>query len=263
LKPQVASGVSCPREQVINGAGERVKQFMDDISRFAAIEEVLHEQLDELGNPLMKVRRSFNYVASISEDRPGIVTVDENRTERSGLEEFPEQIATRGLPTLALIFHPLIREDYEMICEGLGDWNGQPTWLVHFRQRDDRPRRIKAYKIGEHFYPIGLKGRAWITADTFQIARIESELVKSMPEIQLLSDHEMVDYGAVPFQKKNMTLWLPKNAELYFDFRRHHYFRRHSFDHFMLFAVDSEDKVIPQNSQPVGGDSQPDSPRKF
>jgi hypothetical protein len=35
---------------------------------------------------------------------------------------------------------------------------------------------------------------------------------------------------------------LPKNAEIYFDFRRHHYLRRHSFDHFMLFSVDSEEK---------------------
>jgi hypothetical protein len=87
-----------------------------------------------------------------------------------------------------------------------------------------------------------LKGRAWIAAGTFQIVRIESDLVSPMPEIQLLSEHQVVEYGPIPFGQKKTTLWLPKSAEIYFDFRRHRYYRRHSFDHYMLFAVDSQEK---------------------
>jgi len=89
---------------------------------------------------------------------------------------------------------------------------------------------------------VSMKGRAWIAADTFQIVRLESEMVSPIPEIQLVSEHQIVEYGSVPFPKKKVELWLPKNADLYFDFRRHHYFRRHSFDHFMLFSVDMEEK---------------------
>jgi hypothetical protein len=63
-----------------------------------------------------------------------------------------------------------------------------------------------------------------------------------MPEIQLLSEHQVVEYGPIPFPKKNTSLWLPKSAEIYFDFRKHRYYRRHSFDHYMLFAVDSDEK---------------------
>jgi hypothetical protein len=44
------------------------------------------------------------------------------------------------------------------------------------------------------------------------------------------------------FPRKNVELWLPKSAEIYIDFRRHRYYRRHSFDHYMLFATDSADK---------------------
>jgi hypothetical protein len=129
-----------------------------------------------------------------------------------------------------------------MRCEGLGQWHGKPTWVVHFRQRENRPKSIKAYVIGPNMYPLALKGRAWIVADSFQIVRIESDIVSPMPEIQLRSDHETVEYGAVRFEKKKTTLWLPKSAELYFDLRHRHYHRTHSFDHFMLFAVDSTDK---------------------
>jgi hypothetical protein len=102
----------------------------------------------------------------------------------------------------------------------MGELHGQATWLVHFRQRDDRPNRIHDFKIGGMIYSVDLKGRAWITPDKFQIVRMESELVKPMPNIQLLTEHQIVEYGPVQFQKKKVELWLPKSAELYFDFRK-------------------------------------------
>lgn len=243
VKLPTAPDVSCAGEQVIHEAGERVKQFVEDVNKFAAIEEISHEQLDKHGNPTARFKREFNYIASISENHSGVLTVDEDRRQRSDIGEFPGHIATRGLPTLALIFHPTIREDYEMLCEGLGQWQGQATWLVHFRQREDRPKRIKGYQIGTDLYPVALKGRAWISADRYQIVRIESELMQAVPEIQLLTDHEIVEYKEVPFPKKHESLWLPQTAELYFDLKHHHYYRRHSFDHFMLFSVESSDKV--------------------
>jgi hypothetical protein len=79
---------------------------------------------------------------------------------------------------------------------------------------------------------------------------MEAEMVKPMPEIQLLSEYQAVEYGPVPFPKKNTSLWLPKSAEIYFDFRKHRYYRRHSFDHFMLYSVDTEEKRKEPVSQP-------------
>ncbi len=242
VKPAVAADASCPFEKVIDGAGQRVKEFVDSLAQFDAIEDLTHEELDPLGNPKKSVSLKFDYVASISESQPGRFIVDEFRSGRSGTEDFPDQIATRGLPTLALIFHPDMRDNFDMTCEGLGTWNGKATWLVHFRQREDHPHRIQDYIVANRVYPVSMKGRAWIAADSFQIVRLESEMVSPIPEIQLVSQHQIVEYASVPFPKKNVELWLPKNADLYFDFRRHHYFRRHSFDHFMLFSVDMEEK---------------------
>jgi tetratricopeptide (TPR) repeat protein len=242
VKQPVAEGVACPYDKVIDGAGERIKQLVDDVGKFNAIEDMLHEDLDELDHPITRTSLKFNYVASISEPHPGVFNVGEFRDQRSGTEDFPDQIATRGLPALALIFHPDERDDFKMACEGLGQWRGQATWLVRFEQRTDHPRRIQEYRIAGHSYPVSLKGRAWISADSFHLIHVESDLVGPMPEIQLLSEHMAVDYAPQLFQKKSVELWLPKSAEIYFDFRRHHYLRRHSFDHFMLFSVDSEEK---------------------
>jgi tetratricopeptide (TPR) repeat protein len=260
-KPPVAAGVTCPSAHVIDMAGESVKQLVDDVSKFTAIEELLHENIDVQGNIVSKQTRKFNYIVSISESEPGLIGVDEFRAERSDLGDFPDQIASRGFPALALVFHPDMRSDFQLTCEGLGDWHGQATWLVYFRQRDDRPSRLHDYKIGGRIYPIGLKGRAWIAADKFQIVRMVSELVAPAPKIQLRTEHQIVQYGPVLFPKKNVELWLPKSADLYLDFQKHRYHRRHSFDHFMLFATEADEKrkepvVQNQPQNPPGNDSQ-------
>ncbi len=242
IKLSVAPDAPCPVDKVVEESGRRVQELVEDVSRFAAVEDVFHQPLDEYGNPIRTDTRKFNYVAAISELQPGYLAVDEFRTDKFLLSEFPDNIASTGFAALALVFHPHTRDGFEMVCEGLGDWHGQASWLIHFRQRGDRPNHMHSYKVGKFEHAVDLKGRAWITADKFQIVRIEAEMTHPMPEIQLLSEHQVVEYGPVPFPQKSVTLWLPKSAEIYFDFRKHRYYRRHSFDHYMLYSVDSQEK---------------------
>jgi tetratricopeptide (TPR) repeat protein len=248
-KPSVAEGVNCPLDQVIEMSGERVKQLVDDVSRISAIEHLVHEQVDEMGNTMSKETRTYDYVASISEDKKGFLAVDEDRLEHLARSSFPDRIASGGFAALALVFHPDMRENFEMTCEGLGKWQGQATWLVHFKQREDRPALISEYNIGGQIYSLRLKGRAWITADKFEIVRIESELIEPMAPIQLRCEQQIVEYG--PVRLKNVDLWLPKKAEIYLDYRKHRYYRSHSYDHYLLFSVDSTDKPNePKGSEP-------------
>jgi tetratricopeptide (TPR) repeat protein len=240
LKPPVAPGVTCPYQQVMEGSGERVKQFVDNVTKFAAIEAMLHEQLDKTGNPFTKETRKFAYVASITEEQPGFLQTDEYRNLSYGITDLPDNIVTSGSMTLALIFHPDMRDNFEMSCEGLGDWHGQSAWLVHFRQRDDKPNRFAEYNVGSQHYPMNMKGRAWITTDNLQIVRVDAELVKPLP--QLAVQHQIAEYGPVHFQKKNLDLWLPQNVDIFLEMNRHYYYRRHSYDHYQLFSTDSVEK---------------------
>ncbi len=242
IRPSVAVGVTCPAAEVIEKSGERVKELVDDVSRIGAIEHLLHQQMYELGNPATRETRNYNYTASISEEKPGFLAVDEDRSEPLTHNDFPDKISSGGFATLALVFHPDMRDNFEMECEGLGRWNNQASWLVHFKQREDRPARMHDYRVGGDIYSLRLKGRAWITADKFQIVRIESELIDPMPQIQLRNEQQVVEYGPVQFPGKKTELWLPQKAEIYLDFRKHRYYRSHTFDHYMLFSVDSEEK---------------------
>lgn len=258
--PPVAAGVNCPFQKVVDGAGEGVVQLVADVAKFAAIEELVHERLDEMGNPTARETRKFDYAASLYQTRPDVVMVDEYRTERYGLDDLPDQIADNGFAALALVFHPAMRDAFQMTCEGLGDWHGQPTWMVRFQQRSDHPNHMQAYLVGGVRYPIDLKGRAWITADKFQIVRIETEMVKPMPQINLLVEHQITEYGPVPFKKGTIELWLPKTAEVYMYFRGHRFYRRHTFEKYMLFSVQDEEKIHEAKHDPERPASQNPEP---
>jgi len=52
-----------------------------------------------------------------------------------------------------------MRDNFQMSCEGLGDWHGRATWIMHFRQREDKPSRFADYKVGADTYAMKLKGR--------------------------------------------------------------------------------------------------------
>jgi len=251
IKLSVVPDVACPADTVIEESGKRAQELVADVTRFAAIEDLFHQSVDEFGNPSRTETRKYNYVASITEPEPGYLEILEYRADQLAASDVPDNLASTGFAALALVFHPHVRDSFDMKCEGLGNWQGQATWLVRFQQRDDRPNRMHSYKVGNRTYPVRLKGRAWITSDKFQIVRMEAEAVAPVPEIELASEQQIVEYGPVPFPRKNATLWLPKSAEIYFDFHKHRYYRRHSFDHYMLYSVDTQEKRKEPVSNPA------------
>jgi len=91
--------------------------------------------------------------------------------------EFPDNIATVGLPMLASIFHPRLQARYEFACEGLGSWQGRRAWVIHFRQRADQSDSMLTYHVGKRSVAVGLKGRARIDAETSQVIAMESDMV--------------------------------------------------------------------------------------
>lgn len=254
IKPALEPGVICSSAQVLAGAGQRVQELVQDITRFTADEDLFHKSLDGAGLSNHAETRKYNYVAAIS-SKPGSVLIEDYSEDRVLQSGYPDGISSKGFLMLALVFHPEMQRDFDFDCEGQAKWLGKPTWLVHFRQRPDRPNRMQDYTFSGKTYRIDLKGKAWISSDTSQIVHIEADIINPMHEIQMLSEHQVVEYGPVPFARKSTNLWLPKNVEIYFDFRKRRYYRHYTFDHYMLFDVDTSEKVkLPQDaaaSEPI------------
>jgi len=243
--PAVEPGATCALDDVIKNAGQRLDDLVRDVDRFTATESLLHESINRNGMASPPENRKFNYVVSIQEVQHGYLNVEEYRSSGNTPAEFPDGVATNGLPALVLIFHPYNAINFEMTCEGLARWNGGLAWQVHFKQRTDKPNTIKRYRIGVAgpSYPVALKGRAWISADNYQIVRLETDLVSPVPEIRLVADHSDIEYGPVNFKQANVNMWLPRSADVYYVWKGRRIHRRHSFSMYMLFGVEDKQKI--------------------
>jgi tetratricopeptide (TPR) repeat protein len=243
--PPVETGATCSVDDVVSKAGKQLMELVKDVDRFAATESLTHESINKFGLASSPEKRKFDYVVSIQEVQHGYLNVEEYRNSGGSPAEFPDGVATNGLPALVLIFHPYNAVNFEMTCEGLARSGGGLAWQVHFKQRADKPNTIKRYRIGADgpSYPVALKGRAWISADNYQIVRLETDLVSPVPQIRLVADHADIEYGPVKFNKGDVKMWLPQSADVYYDWKGRRIHRRHSFSHYMLFAVDDKQKI--------------------
>ena len=238
-------GATCALDDVVKNAGVRVQEFVHNVDRFAATESVNHESINKQGIPASPIARKFDYLVAVQEVQPGVFSVDEYRTSATIPSDFPDGIATNGLPALVLIFHPHNAGNFNFSCEGLTRWNGGLAWQVHFRQRSDKPNTTRRYRLGlqGRSYPVGLKGRAWIAADTYQIVRMETQEIAPVPEIRLKADRTAIEYGPVHFKSHNLDLWLPQSAEVFVDWRGRRFHRRHSFSKYLLFSVEHKEQI--------------------
>jgi len=241
--PPVAADVPCAAPEILEAAARRVKELVANLEEFTATERVEHSKLDGKGKARAPETRSYNYLVSFHEVRPGMLSVEETRNGSLLPDSFPERLATTGLPALVLVVHPYFVEDFDIACEGLGQWRGRPAWQVHFQQRADRPVRVRSYRVSHRRFPIRLKGRAWIAQDTHQVVRLETDLLEPVPLIRLQQEHMAIEYRPVEFPRRKLRLWLPHSVDLWVDFRGRRYHRRHSFRDFQLFSVETSQQI--------------------
>ena len=235
--PQVSPGITCPLPEVLSKAGKKIEELVQNVDKFTATEVVEHQKVDRSGHLGVPEIRKFHYLVTIAQSPGGYLNVQEYRNGGSGAERFPDQIGTIGTPSLVLVFHPNHAKDVQMACEGLGEWRGRPAWQVRFEERRESVNRISSVgMIGESFN-LRLHGRAWILADSSQVARLESDLAEEVPKIRLRLQHQNIEYRAVRLPESKREVWLPSTSELYLDFLGHRFYRRHTFTDLKFFSV--------------------------
>ena len=242
--PPTARGVSCSLEDVLHKTQQRILKQLADLEKFSATERVEHQVLDASGVWTNPVSQDFDYLIFVHHTPKLPYYFDEDRNGGESLYSFPSTLATRGLVSLGfMVIHPVFSKDFQFTCEGLGNRNGKPAWQLYFVQRADVPSRIRSWNYKKINYPIPLKGRIWIGANNFNIMHLETTLREPVPGLRLNREQLMVDYGPVHFQSAATELWLPSQGEMYFDLMGHRYHHKHTLTNYLLFDVDTKNKI--------------------
>jgi hypothetical protein len=232
----VTSEVPCSLSSVLRGASQHAVDFASSLERFTATEVIQSASARKDGSWNRLQSRTFNYMALVTRPRASVVYVDESREGNVNLGAPP--IRTVGLAATALIFHPQTINDFVTVCEGMGEWHGKPSWMVHFAQKPEIPPHFQSIRVDKRFFKVKLKGRAWIAADSYEIEHIDINLLEPIPQIKLRTEHLSIEYGKVGFKRGNLSLWLPQTVDFYLDMGGHRFFNHHQLSDFLLFSVD-------------------------
>jgi len=88
-----------------------------------------------------------------------------------------------------------------------------------------------------------VKGRVWLSANSYDVLHIETDLREPQKAIELDRDHLVIDYGPVQFEHGKTSLWLPWHAELFMELHGKRYHHRHKLTNYELFSVDTTHSV--------------------
>lgn len=255
--PSLSATPPCSLPDVQKQSGQRARELVDHLQKFIAHDQVRYEQTGKLGMasppitgtlPVGSGERDasgtakFDYV--VDYENSGPLNFHEYRTRLAGADDGKlSAFLDRGLPVLALIFHPELQSDYEMRCEGSAQWNEHPAWVVHFRQLKGKLPRTLTMQTSTQVYPLSLKGRAWIAANSGQVMHIETSLVDGIMAIDLQQIAISVDYALIKSQSQNVEIWLPQSVVAYTEFTKRQIIVEHTFSDFQIFSVQTQETI--------------------
>jgi tetratricopeptide (TPR) repeat protein len=253
IMPPVRNDTPCDLLMILRRTSSKVQELASNLKEFAATERIEQVEVENSGSRRKPVAAQFNYVADIHENGPGNLKVEEYRNSTTAFNIFPSKLATTGMAAFALIFHPAYIGSFTVTCEGLSSVQDQPAWQLHFSEYPDARLNFRAYRVGGKFYPVKLKGRAWISADTDQVLKLETDLLEPIHDI-LQWEHVTITYHSVAFPKRKADLFLPETAEIYMNYRGHNYHDVHKLSDFQLFSVDTSQQTEPPESTQLPDD---------
>jgi hypothetical protein len=240
--PAVSDVPPCALPGVLNKAGERAEELVGHLQNFEALDQIRFEQTDPQGMTEKLMAGEFDYLVDLGEQsRHKLI---ETRTFVPGTGDPALAAAVDvGLPALGMIFHPALQSDYEMRCAGLSQWHGQPAWIIYFEQNKKKRPRTVSMGTEKGGYPVSLKGRAWIAADSGQVVHMETNLLNGLASLELRANSVSIDFAPVKFKSQNVEVWLPKSATVYTEYFTRRTIIQHTFSRFQLFSVQTQQVI--------------------
>jgi hypothetical protein len=154
-----------------------------------------------------------------------------------------------GFATTWLFFLPGNLQQSRFRYIGNEKIDDRETYVLAFAQIPDSDALHAVIESSYGACSTLVQGVAWIDQSTFQIVRMQTDLLTPLSGIQLNQLRSTVEYGAVKIRALNLTLWLPADAETRWQTTYRAGEEIHLYSHYRIFQ--STARILPAGESPA------------
>jgi len=179
------------------------------------------------------LRQQFEYLV-LRHEANGEVTLEEYRT---GNEKKGSAPLSQGTVNAWVLFHPANLAESKFRYLGRQHMDGHATLVLAFSQLPDKVKFPGQVNFSGKSFPVMYQGIAWIDESDFRIVRLRTDLLAPRPDIFLKVLTSDVRFSEVHISVADapVSLWLPQQANITWDFKREVVHQSHAYSGFQLY----------------------------
>jgi len=248
-----------PLPSILQKVGENVEKFFRDFSNTVSEEDIRVENLRANGQVGEFQTQKFNYLLLARPEKwgPGLTEYRATPDGRSAqpMESRPGYMRTKGFASASLVFHPSCQGESSFRYLGREKMEGRETYVVAFAQQPEKAKRVGLIIMGETLEPVLVQGVAWVDAESYQIIRMRTDLLKPLQKVRLVRQTTEIQYTEVHFKDKPEAAWLPQVVTVTVQWKGKTFRNSHHYSDFKLFDVATREKRKQASLGPATGTS--------
>jgi hypothetical protein len=233
--------------QILGRVAENVETFRVNFANTTSLETVEQERLKPNGSRRGHlIREQFRYLILAN---PGNeVAFKEFRTDLEGREQVPKSpkpgfVKTSGFASMPMELGSDRQRQYDFRDLGSQMIDGRTMKVIAFAGHPVEAAISGEFVLSGKPIPIILQGIAWIDAATYQVARMQTELLAPLSFAGLSRLSTSAVFGEVHFRQNAAVLWLPQTVDVTADFFGETFRNRHTYSDYQLFSVGTDQKT--------------------
>ncbi len=186
--------------------------------------------------------RDYDYRIVHRQKPSGGDVLVEFRTDARGLPidnsaKNPYRPMNVGFATVWLVFLPGNLHESRFRYLGEQSIGGRKTYALAFAQNRESTGMQPVINYGSGQCTAPLQGVAWIDQSSFRIVRIQTDLLYSLPDIQLSQLRSILTYQSVKIAGLHISLSLPRDVEITWKTTFRNAKESHHYSDYKLFQV--------------------------
>ena len=231
---------------ILRGIGENVEGFFRHLPNTSSREEIRGEILGRNGKASSTYEERFQYLLVLRPEDPPSQLREYRTAEEAANGPFDVLqrgfMRTSGFAVTSAHFHPLYRSSARFRLLGRQSLEGRPTVVVAFAQRPESAKITGTLDVSGKSVAVLFQGIAWADAETHQILRLRSDLLKPPPQSRLQRETTEILFGEVHFKDAAAVMWLPHEVSVTVEWKRKVFRNWHRYSDFKVFKVQAIEK---------------------